>query len=107
MSNDNGKSYKIKPGPGRPKGSRNKVTCEIKDEFLLAFRYIGGLGRLTQWANKEENLSTFYGWMTRLFPKEIKAEITVGRAINEYSVDELVELITGEGAANGKPDTIH
>jgi len=107
MSNDDVKSYAIKPGPGRPKGSKNKVTCEIKDEFLLAFKHIGGLGALTLWAKKEENRTEFYRMLTRLFPREIKAEITIGRAISEYSVDELVEIVTGEGTANGKPDSIH
>jgi len=54
MSNDNGKSYKVKPGPGRPKGSKNKLT-NIKDELLFAYEVIGGLGGLTAWAKKEEN----------------------------------------------------
>ena len=106
MSNDNGKIYKVKPGPGRPRGSKNKLT-NIKDEFLLAYHYIGGLGNLTQWAKKEGNQTEFFRMLTKLFPREIKAEITIGRSVSEYSVDELVELITGEGTANGKPDNIH
>jgi len=106
MRKDYGKSYKIKPGPGRPKGSKNKLT-NIKDEFLFAYEVIGGLGGLTAWAKKEENRTEFYRMLTRLFPREIKAEITIGRAISEYSVDELVEVITGERTANGKPDNIH
>jgi len=99
-------SYKVKPGPGRPKGSKNKLT-NIKDEFLFAYEVIGGLGGLTAWAKKEENRTEFYRMLTRLFPREIKAEITVGRAVSEFTTEELVELITGEGPANEKPDTIH
>ncbi len=95
MSNDNGKIYAIKPGPGRPKGSKNKYT-EIKDEFLLAYHHIGGLGNLTQWAKKEANQGKFFEMLTKLFPREIKAEINIGRAISEYSVDELVEIVTGQ-----------
>jgi len=106
MSNDNGKSYAIKPGPGRPKGSKNKLT-NIKDEFLFAYEVIGGLGGLTSWAKKEENRTEFYKMLTRLFPREIKAEITVGRSVSEFTTEELVELITGEGTANEKPDNIH
>jgi len=106
MSNDNRKSYKVKPGPGRPRGSKNKLT-NIKDEFLFAYEVIGGLGGLTVWAKKEENRTEFYRMLTRLFPREIKAEITVGRSISEYSTDELVEVITGERTANEKPDNIH
>jgi len=44
--------------------------------------------------------------LTRLFPREIKAEITVGRAISEYSADELVEIITG-GKRTDTPEAIH
>ncbi len=105
MSNDNGKSYKVKPGPGRPKGSKNKLT-NIKDEFLFAYEVIGGLGGLTAWAKKEENRTEFYRMLTRLFPREIKAEINIGRAISEYSVDELVEIVTGQKTTD-TPEAIH
>jgi len=106
MIKDDVKSCTIKPGPGRPKGSKNKLT-NIKDEFLFAYEVIGGLGGLTAWAKKEENRTEFYRMLTRLFPREIKAEITVGRAVSEFTTEELVEIITGEGTTNGKPDNIH
>ncbi len=99
-------SNAIKPSPGRPRGSKNKLT-NIKDEFLFAYEVIGGLGGLTEWAKKEENRTEFYRMLTRLFPREIKAEINIGRAVSEYSADELVEIITGEGTTNGKPDNVH
>jgi len=104
---DDIKSYKGNTfGRGRPKGSKNKFGKEMKDEFLLAYHYIGGLGALTTWAKEEKNRTEFYRMLTRLFPREIKAEINIGRAISEYSADELVEIITGEGTANEKPDAI-
>jgi len=102
---DDIKSYAIKPGPGRPRGSKNKLT-NIKDEFLFAYEVIGGLGGLTTWAKKEENRTEFYRMLTRLFPREIKAEINIGRAISEYSAEELVELITGQKTTD-TPDNIH
>ncbi len=105
MRKDYGKNCTVKPGPGRPKGSKNKLT-NIKDEFLFAYEVIGGLGGLTAWAKKEENRTEFYRMLTRLFPREIKAEITVERAVSEYSVDELVEIIT-EGKTTDTPEAIH
>ena len=105
MSNDNGKIYKVKPGPGRPRGSKNKLT-NIKDEFLFAYEVIGGLGGLTAWAKREENRTEFYRMLTKLFPREIKAEINIGRAISEYSVDELVEIVTGQKTTD-TPEAIH
>jgi len=105
MSKDNGKSYAIKPGPGRPKGSKNKLT-DLKDEFLFTYQSIGGLGALTTWAKEEKNRTEFYRMLTRLFPREIKAEITIGRSISEYSADELVEIITG-GKTTDTSEAIH
>jgi len=95
----------IKPGPGRPRGSKNKLT-EIKDEFLSAYNFIGGLGALTTWAKEEKNRTEFYKMLTKLFPREIKAEINIGRPISEYSVDELVEIVTG-GKTTDTPEAIH
>ena len=98
-------SYKVKPGPGRPRGSLNKLT-NVKDEFLFCYRSIGGLGALTTWAKEEKNRTEFYRMLTKLFPREIKAEITIGRAISEYSVDELVEIVAG-GKTTDTPEAIH
>ncbi len=106
MIKDDIQSYPIKPRPGRPKGSLNKLT-NIKNEFLFAYEVIGGLGGLTVWAKEPGNRTEFYKMLTKLFPREVRTEITVGRAVSEYSVDELVEVITGKGTANGKPDNIH
>jgi len=105
MRKDYGKSYKIKPGPGRPKGSKNKLT-NIKDEFLFAYEVIGGLGGLTAWAKKEENRTEFYKMLTKLFPREIKAEINIGRSISEYTTEELIEIVTG-GKTTDTPDAVH
>lgn len=105
MIKDDIQSYPIKPRPGRPKGSLNKLT-NIKNEFLFAYEVIGGLGGLTTWAKKEENRTKFYEMLTKLFPREIKAEINIGRSISEYSVDELVEIVTG-GKTTDTPDAIH
>jgi len=105
MSNDNGKSYTVKPGPGRPRGSKNKLT-NIKAEFLFCYQIIGGLGGLTAWAKKEENRTEFYRMLTRLFPREIKAEINIGRSISEYTTKELVEIVTG-GKTTDTPEAIH
>lgn len=107
MIKDDIKSYKGNTfGRGRPKGSKNKFGKEMKDEFLLAYHYIGGLANLTQWAKRKENQTEFYKMLTKLFPREIKAEITIGRAISEYSADELVEIITGQKTTD-TPEVAH
>ena len=105
MRNDNGKNYKVKLGPGRPRGSKNKLT-NIKDEFLFCYQIIGGLGGLTAWAKKKENRTKFYEMLTKLFPREIRAEINIGRSISEYTTEELVEIVTG-GKRTDTPEAIH
>jgi len=112
MIKDDVKSNAIKPRPGRPKGSLNKLT-NIKDEFLFAYEVIGGLGGLTVWAKQPENRTKFYEMITKLFPKEIKLESKVGKSVSELTIPELVEIITGKGTADTpptgdrKPDNIH
>jgi len=92
-------------GRGRPKGSLNKLT-NVKDEFLFCYQTIGGLGGLTAWAKKEENRSEFYKMLTKLFPKEIRAEITIGKSVSEFTTEELIEVITGQRTAD-TPEAIH
>jgi hypothetical protein len=59
------------PGPGRPKGSKNKFTS-LKQAFLDAFEIIGGVDALAEWAKKtERNRGLFYSLTTKLFPQEV------------------------------------
>jgi hypothetical protein len=43
---------RIKAGPGRPKGTLNKVGQEAKHAIALAFEGIGGIDALIDWAKK-------------------------------------------------------
>jgi len=89
-------------GPGRGRGSKNKFT-NIKEQFLAAYEDIGGLDALITWAKQPKNQTEFYKMLTKLFPKEIKAELKIGKSISEYSTEELVQLITEDK----KADMIH
>ncbi len=89
-------------GPGRPNGSKSKFT-NIKEQFLAAYENIGGLDALITWAKQPKNQTEFYKMLTKLFPKEIKGELKIGKSVSEYSTEELIELITKDG----KPDMIH
>lgn len=66
-----GKRIPPPPGPGRPKGSKNKFTT-LKQAFLDAFELIGGTPALADWAKKSErNRGIFYQLVTKLFPQEV------------------------------------
>lgn len=59
------------PGPGRPKGSKNKLGAAAKDAFQGAFDELGGQRGLVAWAKADEkNLGEFYKLYARLIPLE-------------------------------------
>lgn len=73
MANPKPKSENLKrKGLGRPRGAKNRFT-NLKEAFLEAFEDLGGKSGLVQWGKK--NRGQFYQILSRLFPKEIKAEV--------------------------------
>lgn len=61
------------PGPGRPKGSRNKLTREAKAVLQQAFEGLGGVDQLVVWAGKSDrNYTEFLRLWIRLLPLEVK-----------------------------------
>lgn len=69
------KPAKLGAGPGRPKGSQNKVTRSVKEAITEAFDKLGGVPSLVTWG--KDNPNEFYGLWGRLAPREIHADVTV------------------------------
>jgi len=63
-----------KPGPGRPKGSPNKVTKAAKDAIAEAAEQLGGVNRLVAWA-KEDPLNERAFWST-VYPKLLPLQVS-------------------------------
>ena len=62
-----------KPGPGRPKGSPNKVTKAAKEAIAEAAEQLGGVNRITEWAKEDaKNESAFW---TTIYPKLIPVQV--------------------------------
>jgi hypothetical protein len=77
---------KIKAGPGRGKGTPNKVTREAKEMIALAFEGAGGLPALIRWAKKKPDL--FYSQLyTKLIP------VTVAGTVNAKIEDGNGQLL--------------
>ena len=59
---------------GRKRGSRNRLTRDIKKAYLGAFNELGGEAGLIRWGR--ENPDAFYSQISKLLPKgiEIKSE---------------------------------
>ena len=71
------------PGPGRPKGSLNKIPGDLKLAFMDTFEAIGGTDQLAEWAKK--NLEAYYKIMSRLFPRsEVNVDVQQSQGLHLY-----------------------
>ena len=61
-------------GPGRPKGSQNKVTKQLKDMILGALDAAGGQKYLEERARDPRTSAAFLTLLGKVLPSEIKAE---------------------------------
>lgn len=60
------------PGPGRPKGTPNKLTSQVKDAIEAAFDEVGGKEYLVKMAYKEPK--AFMALLGKVLPKDINIE---------------------------------
>jgi hypothetical protein len=64
---------------GRPLGSPNRVTKDLKATITKTFTAIGGADAYAAWARA--NPSEFYAHWLRLLPKQIEAEINANMIV--------------------------
>lgn len=62
-----------KKGPGRPKGSANKITKDIRLAISQAFDQAGGVDYLVQQAHV--NPQAFMTLIGKIVPAEVKAQV--------------------------------
>jgi hypothetical protein len=62
-----------KPGPGRPKGSLNKVTKAAKDAIAEAAEQLGGTNRLVTWA--KEDAKNEHAFWSSIYPKLLPLQV--------------------------------
>lgn len=62
------------PGPGRPKGSKNKASVAAKQAFQEAFDGLGGVDALKAWA--AENPTDFFKLFSKLIPIDTNVTMT-------------------------------
>ena len=58
----------------RTVGAVNESTRITREVFNLAFTELGGVQRLVEWAEKDDNLKHFYTLFAKVLPKEVKTE---------------------------------
>ncbi len=60
-------------GPGRPKGTPNKITAAAKDAIAQAAANLGGANRIVEWAKEDpKNEAAFW---TSIYPKLIPVQL--------------------------------
>ena len=59
---------------GRPKGSKNKVTVQIKTALSMAAQGLGGTARLVKWA--QEDKKNEYAFWVYIYPRLLPHEHT-------------------------------
>lgn len=61
-------------GPGRPKGTPNKATAQLKEMILGALDASGGVDYLTERANDPRTASAFLSLIGKVLPMTIANE---------------------------------
>lgn len=77
-------------GPGRPKGSTNKTTVELKDMILGALEQAGGVDYLAAKAADPRTASAFLTLVGKVLPLQVKGAGPNGEHVFERIVREIV-----------------
>jgi len=72
---ETGNIHPLPPGPGRPKGSPNKITGNVKSMILGALDDLGGQTWLVEAARADPK--AFMSLLGRILPSEISLDATV------------------------------
>ena len=72
-----------KKTPGRPPGSCNSTTKDLKRVYLTAFDRMGGVDALIEWGTKSPDL--FYSQISKLLPKGVEIKTDQQLTINIIS----------------------
>lgn len=73
-------------GPGRPKGSQNKVTRQLKDMILGALDDAGGQSYLHECALDPKTRSAFLTLLGKVLPSDLRLSDPEGKPINAAPV---------------------
>lgn len=84
-------------GQGRPKGTPNNITRDIKAMIEGALEDAGGRAYLAKQAN--ENPAAFMGLVGKILPREVKAEVAATHVIQRLTPEQLRGVID---AVHGK-----
>ena len=80
----------VKRGPGRPKGTPNKLAKAAKDAIAEAAEALGGAARMVEWVQSDPlNERAFW---TQIYPKLVPVTLS-GDENNPLRIVSKVELV--------------
>lgn len=78
---------KYAKGHGRPKGTPNKVTTQVKEMILAALDDAGGQKYLAKQA--EKNAPAFMALLAKILPRDVVVEADVNTTVSNMSTEEM------------------
>jgi hypothetical protein len=78
-------------GPGRPKGSQNKTSAQLKDMILGALDQAGGIEYLTDRARDPRTASAFLTLVGKVLPMQVQGAGPNGEHVFQKIVVEVVK----------------
>ena len=82
------------PGPGRPKGAKNKLSKAAKENIAAVFEALGGVRGMTTWAKRTpRNMESFY---RDIYPKILALDVSHS--------GEVAHVLTFDFGQNGNGD---
>jgi hypothetical protein len=82
------------PKGGRPKGSQNRTTIQIKTALLKALDRLGGVDYLVKVG--EENPAVFCALLAKIIPTELKATVNELPVVRVFSGAPQAQVIESE-----------
>lgn len=88
---------------GRPKGAKNKITANVKENIISVFTRLGGTAAMAKWAG--ENLTEYYKIYARLAPTQVEVDVE-HRDATALTDAELAAIAAGSGSSlDESPDS--
>jgi hypothetical protein len=88
-----------KPGPGRPKGSKNKTSMALREQILAALDRVGGEEYLARLA--VENSSAFSGLLGKVLPSTLAMPESTGGKQDRITFQRIIVWPDGHREIEG------
>jgi hypothetical protein len=88
-----------KPGPGRPKGSKNKTSMALREQILAALDRVGGEEYLARLA--VENSSAFSGLLGKVLPSTLAMPESTGGKQDRITFERVIVWPDGHREIEG------